>query len=74
MRAANVVKLPLPTQSNDVKRETAQNVMAEAMQGMHERGQRLQETSDRAEKLRDAATDFNKMTKELVARQKRSGW
>ena len=52
--------------------ESTKAITNEALNALQARGERLQETAIKSENLKNAAADFNKMTKSLLEKQKRS--
>ena len=50
------------------------SAMTETFAAFHERGQKLNELNDSTERLKNAATDYNKMTKELLSAQKKKSF
>lgn len=56
--------------------DNARNVAMETRRALEQRGERLQQAAERSEEIRQGASDFNQMTKELLRqqREKQRGW
>lgn len=50
------------------------NVLSEARQNLEERGQKLNQLSDKTDKLAAASSDFADMAKQLKKQQQKSSW
>lgn len=55
--------------STNMTNDSAANAMSEAMRGMEERGERLQQVAEKSEQMKEAASEFHSMSKQLKKQQ-----